>query len=41
MTIVPIIGLLVSVTYFRKRYKLTEEENERIKKELVSRRGEK
>ncbi len=40
MTIVPIIGLSVSITYFRKRYKLTEEENERIKKELVSRRGE-
>ncbi|SDB03844.1 melibiose permease [Streptococcus henryi] len=39
MTIVPIIGFVVSLCYFTKKYKLTEAETKRIAQELASRRG--
>lgn len=38
MIVVPIVGLLFSITYFRKKYKLTEEENARIAEELGKRK---
>lgn len=38
MIVVPIIGLLVSIVYFRKKYKLTEEFNAKIAKELAARK---
>lgn len=37
MIVVPIAGLLFSVFYFRKKYRLTEEENARIAEELKKR----
>ena len=39
MILVPIAGLLVSITYFRKKYALTEEMNRRIAAELKERRN--
>lgn len=38
MILVPIAGLLVSITYFRKKYTLTEEMNRRIAADLKERR---
>lgn len=38
MILVPIVGLLVSIFYFRKKYALTEEMNHRIAAELKERR---
>jgi melibiose permease len=38
MIVVPIVGLLFSIIYFRKKYKLTEEENARIAEELDKRK---
>ncbi len=38
MIVVPIIGLVFSVAYFRKKYKLTEEFNAKIAKELAERK---
>lgn len=37
MIVVPIAGLLFSIFYFRKKYRLTEEENARIAEELKKR----
>ena len=39
MILAPIAGLLVSITYFRKKYALTEETNRRIAAELKERRN--
>ena len=39
MILAPIAGLLVSITYFRKKYALTEEMNRRIAAELKERRN--
>ena len=40
MIAVPVAGLLFSIVFFHKKYKLTEEENARIAAELKQRRGE-
>jgi len=39
MIVVPIVGLIISILYFRKKYRLTEEENARIAAELAARRS--
>ena len=39
MIAVPVAGLLFSILFFRKKYRLTEEENARIAEELKKRRG--
>ena len=39
MIAVPVAGLLFSIVFFHKKYKLTEEENARIAQELKKRRG--
>lgn len=37
MIVVPIVGLLISILYFRNKYKLTEEENAKIVEDLKRR----
>ena len=39
MIAVPVAGLLFSILFFHRKYKLTEEENARIAEELKNRRG--
>lgn len=39
MTIVPVIGLLVAVYYFYKKYTLTEEKVEEIAEKVKAMRG--
>lgn len=41
MVVLPIAGLLFSIFYFIKKYRLTEEENTRISEVLCQRKGEK
>lgn len=40
MILVPIAGLICSIVFFQKKYRLTEEENERIAKELAERKSQ-
>ena len=39
MIAIPVAGLLFSIVFFQRKYKLTEEENARIAEELKKRRG--
>ncbi|MDO4459047.1 MAG: glycoside-pentoside-hexuronide (GPH):cation symporter [Clostridia bacterium] len=39
MTIIPIMGLIAAILYFRKKYILTEEKNKEIADELTSRKA--